>query len=609
MKAKAKILILLLVLSSAASAQDIFEAIRNGDLTKVKELVKQDPTLIMARNARQSTPLHVAVDVNNEPIAKYFIEKGADLNAGNGNQWTPLYYAKSAQMAKLLVDNGADINCDNSNFAPLGVALFNKRTDVAEYLLEKGVKIPEAGTTRALGFIKTTLKSGSVKFLDKYIRLGFDPLYESEAKRNLLHYAAESDSAELADYLINRGISPNKADVFGFTPLHLAAWRGNIRIVKTLVQKGLDINARTKDGKTPLSLAAEAKKNEVAEYLKSAGADQRMLAIPVLTGDYLGQAHPGRKAVPFGLGTLNPLHNHHGSITLTPDGNEIFWSAYAGYDGTSIFCAKKVDGKWTRPEVFSKGDVPFISPDGQKLCFLAGKQVPGGTKEVIYVREKTGSGWSEPAELPEIVNAVPGIHWQVSVDRKGNLYFGASREGGTDLEDRRIYCSEYSDGQYGKPRIVESLKDVSAFSPYIAPDGSYLIVTRQAGTHDLILHFRKADGTWTRGIELAEYLGVEGAFCSTVSPDGKALFFIRNLDENDIPYWVEASFIQELRKKALAQEASKASQSAVATDEPARELREVVKAGNLSAIKTLLEKEPRIINGRDERGLAALHWG
>jgi len=605
MKATAKILIFVLVLSSAAFAQDIFEAVRNGDIAKVKELVEKNPELIKARNARKSTPLHAAVDVNNEPIARYLIEKGADLNAVNANRWTPLYYAKNARMAKLLVDNGADINCNNFNFTPLDIALFNKRTDVAEYLLERGANIPEAGTNQSFGFIKTTLKSGSAKFLDKYIRQGFDPLYESEAKRNLMHYAAESDSAELVDYLINRGILPNKADVFGFTQLHLAAWHGNLRVVKTLVQKGLDINARTKDRKTPLSLATEAKKNDVVGYLKSAGADQRALAIPILTGDYLEQAHPGKKAVPFGLGTLNPFHDYHGSMTITPDGNEIFWSAYPGTEGTSIFFAKKVNGKWTRPEVFSKGDVPFVSPDGQKLYCLANKQVPGGTKEVIWIREKTDSGWSEPVELPEIVNSLPGIHWQVSVDRKGDLYFGAT---GNNGEDSRIYCSEYSQGQYGQTRIVEGLKDVSAFSPYIAPDGSYLIVTRQTGTHDLILHFRNADGSWTRGIELAEYLGVEGAFCSTVSPDGKFLFFIRSLDGNDIPYWVDGSFIEELRKKALAQEAAKAGPSAAVNIDQARDLREAVKAGNLAKAKALLDKDPRIKDGRDERGMAPLHF-
>ncbi|MDH4271449.1 MAG: ankyrin repeat domain-containing protein, partial [Candidatus Aminicenantes bacterium] len=63
----------------ALTAQDIFDAIRGGDFEKTKELLKEDPLLVKTRNARQSTPLHVAVDVNNEPIARYLIEKGADL--------------------------------------------------------------------------------------------------------------------------------------------------------------------------------------------------------------------------------------------------------------------------------------------------------------------------------------------------------------------------------------------------------------------------------------------------------------------------------------------------------------------------------------------------
>ena len=49
-------------------AQEIFDAIRNGDLAKVKEFVEKDPELVKSRNARQSTPLYVAVDRNNEQI-------------------------------------------------------------------------------------------------------------------------------------------------------------------------------------------------------------------------------------------------------------------------------------------------------------------------------------------------------------------------------------------------------------------------------------------------------------------------------------------------------------------------------------------------------------
>jgi len=99
-----------MLLAQSAFAQDIFDAVRSGDLAKVKELVEKDPKLVKARNANQSTPLHVAVDVNNEPIAKYLIEKGAELNAVNRYNWTPLLYAKGKATVNLLIGKGADIN-------------------------------------------------------------------------------------------------------------------------------------------------------------------------------------------------------------------------------------------------------------------------------------------------------------------------------------------------------------------------------------------------------------------------------------------------------------------------------------------------------------------
>ncbi len=538
--------VLFLLLSRNISAQEIFDAIRNGDFAKVKELVEKDPQLLNARNSRQSTPLHVAVDVNNEPIARYLIEKGADINALNRNNWTPLFYAKEKEIAKLLVEKGADINFNNSNFTPLSLSLLSKRKEVAEYLFEKGAKLPELGEIGSTRLLIASLKCGSIKFLEKYIEQGFNPFYESDTKSNLIHYASESNSTELIDDLINKKIPVNKTDIFGFTPLHIAALYGNTQVVRLLVEKGLDINARTREGKTPYNLAVEAEKDETAEYLKSTGADQSPQRFPVLTGEYMGQPKPGNKAVPFALGIINPRHQYHGSMVFAPDGNEIYWSAYPVNEGVSLFCSKIENGKWTNPEMFSKGDVPFISPDGNKLYFVAGKQVQDGRKEVIYIREKTNSGWSEPKELPEIVNSIPRIHWQVSVDGKGNLYFGTF---GND--DSRIYYSEFKEGEYGNPQIIESLKDVNAFSPYIAPDGSYLIITKGEGEHDLILLFRKRDGTWTKGIELADYIGVKGAFCPMVTHDSRYLFFIRSLGGNSIPYWVDATFIEELRKTEL----------------------------------------------------------
>ncbi len=530
--------VIALILSQNTNAQEIFDAIRTGDLTKVKELIDKDPQLIRVKNPHGSTPLHMAVDVNNVPIARYLIEKGADLNAVNSNAWTSLFYAKEKEMAKLLVEKGADINFEASNGTALGWSLLYRKKEVAECLLEKGAKLPEMGTNQSIGLLIQSLKSGSFKFLERYMEQGFDPLYESETKSNLIHYSSESNSVELIEKLIVLEVPVNKTNLLGFTPLHIAALKGNTQVVKLLTQKDLDINARTNDGKTPYNLAVETKNDETAEYLKSIGADQSPPKFPVLTGEYLGQPKPGKNAVPFAPGIVT---NQHGSVVSTPEGNEIFWSVNNRPGEVSLISSKKNKGKWTKPIMLKKDiDVPFISPDGNRLfCTQWNTQTKWGIKTIISVMDKTPTGWSEPKPLPDTINSVPGIHWQVSVDSKDNLYFGARQNGA--IHNMRIYYSEYNNGEYSEPKIIESLKDVNAHSPYISPDGSYLIISKPGGLNIL---FKKRDGSWIDGIDISDYIGIEGGKCPTVTHDGKYLFFI-----SGVSYWVDTSFIEELRPK------------------------------------------------------------
>lgn len=543
MKKLTSLLIAVMLLLSpfhTLQAQEIFDAIRNGDMAKVKELVEKDPQLVKARNARQSTPLHVAVDAEQQFIAEYLLEKGAEVNAVNNNGFTSLFYAKKVNLARLLVEKGADIQKGN----PLAWALATKRKEVAEYLLDNGARLPDVQSPQGILFLVRALRCGSGKVLERYMQQGFDPLYESLAKNNLLHYAAESDATDLIEQLTVLGVAADKANMFGWRPLHVAAANGSLQAVQILLKKGAAINARTPDGRTPFNLAMEAKKVETAEFLKSRGADQSPQTFPQLRGEYLGQPKPGKLAVPFAPGILDPMHGYHGAIALTPDGNEMYWSAYVDDSGASILRSQRTNGKWQMPEIFSKGDVPFISPDGKKFYFVASKQVQGGRKEVICVRDRAASGWTEAKELPATINSMPRIHWQVSVDRQGNLYFGASGEKGS-----RIYCSELKGGEYAEPKIFESLKDVEAFSPYIAPDGTYLIVTNPEAGENLYILFKRRDGAWTNGVELADHIGIEGAFCPIVTPDGRYLFFVCGVDGKYAHFWVDASFIEELRPK------------------------------------------------------------
>ncbi len=525
----------------SALTQDVFNAVRNGDLAKVKTLVKRDRSLLNARNARQSTPLHVAVDSDSIPIARYLIETGANVNAVNHINWTPLFYVKGIEMAALLLDKGAEIDFLAGDITPLAQIVYGGKLELADFLLSMGAKIPAPKTPLGLLTAIWALKMGSLRYFEEGLRQGLDPLYESEGRSQWLHYATESRSRELIERLISLGISVDRKNIFGFTPLHIAASRGNTAVVKLLVESGADRNARTNDGKTPYSLAVEEERGETAELLKSLGADQGSRRFPSLTGEYLGQPKPGTKAVLFAPGIVSGRHTFHSSIAVTPDGTEMFWSVGGGRN-IAIYRMRKVEGKWTAPEMFSKGDAPFVSPDGRKLYFVGWARVRETDREIIYVRNRTPSGWSEPCALPETINSLPNIHWGVSEDREGTFYFSAGE---------RVRYSEYRNGQYSEAVILDSLKDKNAYSPFISPDGSFLLANIEDEGDRLVILFKKKDGAWTAAIELADITGINHGFCPLVTPDGRYLFFVSLLDGIYAPYWMDASFIKELRRKSL----------------------------------------------------------
>jgi len=167
-----------------------------------------------------------------------------------------------------------------------------------------------------------------------------------------------------------------------------------------------------------------------------------------LTGPYLGQKPPGDTAKPFAPAFFGSMFkSFHSAIIFSPDGNAAYWQAMLNDEskGQAIFESRVVRGSWTNPRVapFSepvrggRDDSPFISPDGERLLFLSTRPVEKGGEpglERIWVVKRVGEGWSEPELVPLTWNPADGrIHWRLSVDGKGNLYFGAWKIRGEEV--------------------------------------------------------------------------------------------------------------------------------------------------------------------------------
>jgi hypothetical protein len=306
------------------------------------------------------------------------------------------------------------------------------------------------------------------------------------------------------------------------------------------------------------------------------------LDFPVLKGPYLGQKPPGKTAQQFAVNVFDSkYHGFHSNIIFSPDGNEAYWQLNKGYGSRlqAIFESRYENGIWTKPQVafFSSlveggiDDAPFISPNGKKFFFLSDRPIEEGGKSEkcnIWMMERIEEGWSEPKPLPPIVNSLKGIHWMLSVDIHGNLYFGIwkRREDGKTTGD--IYCSKYENAQYTKPEKLGPEINVRGYnySPFIAPNGSYLIYSRREPSKPikLFICFRKSDGKWTKPRDLSNIIGLDSANtdilqgdCPLVTIDGKYLFFRDDLNGSLRPFWMEAGFIEKLRKTELNTEHNK----------------------------------------------------
>jgi Tol biopolymer transport system component len=206
------------------------------------------------------------------------------------------------------------------------------------------------------------------------------------------------------------------------------------------------------------------------------------------------------------------------------------------------------NGAWTPPQVVCEGLTPGLSPDGTTVLFSTWE---------LWRLFKIPSGWTEPEKLG------PHINFQkrqdtpyVSAD--GTLYF-CSMFG----EQDGIYRARLKNGTYLKPERLEYgiNSEYSDFSPFIAPDESYLIFasTRPGyGITDLYISFQNRDGTWTKPKNMGSAIntGAKEAY-PFVSFDGKYLFFMSNriseLNKTRIPdgpgnvFWVDAVVIEDYR--------------------------------------------------------------
>ncbi len=120
---------------------DICTAAMLGNLDCMDDFLKEDPNLINARGAHGIPLLYFPVIHAKIEVAEYLLQHGANPNAASPGGITPLHSTvifNQPKMAHWLLDHGADPNSKYEGKTPLAMALEKKQTEMVDILRAHG---------------------------------------------------------------------------------------------------------------------------------------------------------------------------------------------------------------------------------------------------------------------------------------------------------------------------------------------------------------------------------------------------------------------------------------------------------------------------------------
>lgn len=248
------------------------------------------------------TVLHYAAATSDPALVKYFVDKGADLEAVTKFKATPLLVAASnssnPDVLDMLLKCGANIEArDDENESLLIEAAKNKNLPVIEYVLTKGFDLEERDTDGWTPIMNAARWNENSDVIVALRKAGADFNAKTASGGNLLHLAALNESEDMVQYACAH-FSVNDTDDKGVTPFQLAAMNNpnpnvlqifmdaqkeetffnvccnpNPGVIVKLLQSGFAANFETSDFSRPIFWVAKNNENpEVLAALLSAGA-------------------------------------------------------------------------------------------------------------------------------------------------------------------------------------------------------------------------------------------------------------------------------------------------------------------------------------------------
>ena len=217
-----------------------------------------------------------------------------------------------------------------------------------------------------------------------------------------------------------------------------------------------------------------------------------------------------------------------------------------------IWWMREANGIWTAPELAPFSDFqswqPMLSHDGRTIYFASDRPRPGETASRVdlwYAAKDEAGAWGPAEYLGSPPNRDAYNEMLPSPARDGTIYFKAF---GPGARGTGIYKSTLVNGIYQEPISIDDLIDANGRDDCADKEHLITYAFGDPSGAAISIAFHRPDGRWTRPVHMGGVVHRgQGTIDGRVSPDGRAFFFAQNIT----PYWVDASFIEDLRREAL----------------------------------------------------------
>ncbi len=218
---------------------------------------------------------HAAAGAHDMMAINAFLDAGINPNAQNAADGRTALISAAArgdlEVVKVLLERGADVNVkDKQEYTALFHAIEAMYEDVATVLLDQPNLDPSArgknGVTALMSYAWRDNKEAVRKLLDR----GADVNAQDNDGDTALHGVAKSGNVEILDMLLAKRADPNLKNKLGGTPLMWAAVFGHEEAAQRLLARGADRSLKDEDGMTALDWAVRNKRDKVIALLQRA---------------------------------------------------------------------------------------------------------------------------------------------------------------------------------------------------------------------------------------------------------------------------------------------------------------------------------------------------